>query len=1354
MLDGTDLLARNKNGESALHVSSRRAKHDVILSLAQAKADVLALDKDGNSALDVANNSICRSLLKLIGSDQWSPIMLATEQGLERLRKYLKFRDAKRCVGNKTPFTQWVLQDFGKRIRTTYFHWAWGPCDESSISVVSNGLRAVKTSGSPDFSCALGTCVFQGGIQCWAISVGNVQSMWLGIARGVNLERGLQSSPELCECDYLLAFGSEGNDAVIITNGTKPSFDNYTNLRYSSGQMVEFELDMSVHTLQIKVDGMVKIFARDIDDYDVRPYICMGFEGESAALLFMSETVPADQSPFDHLSTNARDIALDNQVWTPDMDSTIGLYSGRNQAVHDFSEDELRDLDSYLEGKNFPKQNFTLEIIAGRWNVLRAIETLGIESTCVMINSAGIPMESRAERKELVLYCGCVSGQENIEEGSFMLGDLVDGLYRNGNWYPAKIASINPNGTYQLSWDDGDTQDRVKTSQQIRLRNARKPKENVVCSLEGRQCAFCKFAQKYPEKTLADSKNFEFYRKIWGLTVNSVESAIQTGIDINARNRLGRTALHFASENGDDESVLELLKAGADPNILDWEKLSILDVAANINTVGLLKMAGADGWTALMVASEQGKEKVDEYFNLRDVVLSIYKQIPFPGWFEEKYRRSLKSTYMNWYWGFADKRNLSIECNGLVVRRVGDTHEFSGAVGNCSFADGIHRWSMRVKNVNIMWVGISRGIEETAEGIESAPGDFGEYVLAFCSDGSDPIIRGEQPKFQRIARVSSDDSKSSSSHKSDSESKEDESVNEEMQEEEETDSPECAFEDVEDDGGNEEDSEVPAYGISFNSGQIVILELNLIEHTLKVWVNDRLRAMVREIKESDVRPYMCIGGADSVDLMELVDISPVHENSNQFSSEDFSHAFDNRMWSVSVDNGLKSFSNVLAGQTVSWDDDTLANLSRALFTLSSPELSRKSTGAVAIRLNILAVIQRMHSDLWSANTGIALMYPRAFENLAQLIVQGSDVLTTEIHGQAAIHKAAASCHEEVVTLLFKASADINALDKANRSPLDLAKGKKQKDFLKSLGADGWTPLMIAAVEGTNKVLEYLCYRESLLCTHGKIPFPSRFEDLLLFTREATWTWGQHEKSSMKLDESKTTITKRNSSPDYSCALGSEVLENGVHTWAILVQHVDSMWLGIAQGSEDDLDCLESQPDNYTAGALIAFHHSGGEPIVIGCSPEFLNPKAADHALEVGSELAHSEEDKENREESEGSDQEEEGEEDEEDEDDQSEECNVSFNSGQIVEFTLDTFRRSLTVTVDGTIVGMARNIEVMGFRPYVCMDYSETATLMRRSWRAVSDSEETISTEHRKLAMDNSLWAEEMDRILKQYAEG
>ena len=71
----------------------------------------------------------------------------------------------------------------------------------------------------------------------------------------------------------------------------------------------------------------------------------------------------------------------------------------------------------------------------------------------------------------------------------------------------------------------------------------------------------------------------------------------QPSIEVNERDHMGLTALHWAVQQGDEDSTLVLLKLGADPNTVDGNGLTSLHWAAyagNPSCITQLLEAGAD----------------------------------------------------------------------------------------------------------------------------------------------------------------------------------------------------------------------------------------------------------------------------------------------------------------------------------------------------------------------------------------------------------------------------------------------------------------------------------------------------------------------------------------------------------------------------------------------------------------------------------------------------------------------------------------------------------------------------------------------------------------------------------------
>ena len=304
----------------------------------------------------------------------------------------------------------------------------------------------------------------------------------------------------------------------------------------------------------------------------------------------------------------------------------------------------------------------------------------------------------------------------------------------------------------------------------------------------------------------------------------------------------------------------------------------------------------------------------------------------------------------------------------------------------------------------------------------------------------------------------------------------------------------------------------------------------------------------------------------------------------------------------------------------------------------------------------------------------------------------------DLRGRSGLHHATEKGHPDVVRVLIKARADLNAEDRKGLTPLDVSQNVECSDALKCAGADGWTPLLLAAEKGGAKLENYFRFREVLLSIENQRPFAQWFVDMVSRSarlKAVTWVWGAFEPSSITMSADKLTVKRSNTSPAYSCVLGSRAFDEGVHIWSVLVENVSQMYVGIARGVEE-AGGLGSYPGN--AGKyMIAFDNSFSDPITIGRSPYIQRISQ------------------------------------------------MSFDSGQVIEFELDTSEHRLKIGVGGRTALIATNIEDKGTFPYVCFASEESATLVSRCKSVLVGP---VAADNGQLAFNNCIWTQQMDATL------
>jgi hypothetical protein len=250
--------------------------------------------------------------------------------------------------------------------------WTWGPCEPNNIMILDNGLTAKNRSGSgPDYSCALGNETFFRGVHTWEIEVQNVNSMWLGISRGVQEAGGLGNSPGQ-HGEFQLYFGSGGGWGH---RGSTPNVETISSGNFGSGQKVKLVLDIGAKSLTMSVNGDVKYICHDVDcAAGVVPYMCSDYT-ESATIISRSSTLA--QSPI-----------LSMDMLVSKTHAVLPILRGDSNAGKSSLEDFLGDLE------------FNPEIIA---TTLQKLQDGGItvEELCSAsfngdrLKSAGVPLGPR-----------------------------------------------------------------------------------------------------------------------------------------------------------------------------------------------------------------------------------------------------------------------------------------------------------------------------------------------------------------------------------------------------------------------------------------------------------------------------------------------------------------------------------------------------------------------------------------------------------------------------------------------------------------------------------------------------------------------------------------------------------------------------------------------------------------------------------------------------------------------------------------------------------------------------------------------------------------------------------------------
>ena len=87
---------------------------------------------------------------------------------------------------------------------------------------------------------------------------------------------------------------------------------------FSSGQVIELELDTNEHRLKISIDRRLVLIASNIEDKGTYPFVCLAYE-ESATLESRYKKLPQLNS----VAADNRKLGFNNLIWTKETDATL-----------------------------------------------------------------------------------------------------------------------------------------------------------------------------------------------------------------------------------------------------------------------------------------------------------------------------------------------------------------------------------------------------------------------------------------------------------------------------------------------------------------------------------------------------------------------------------------------------------------------------------------------------------------------------------------------------------------------------------------------------------------------------------------------------------------------------------------------------------------------------------------------------------------------------------------------------------------------------------------------------------------------------------------------------------------------
>jgi ankyrin repeat protein len=890
--NGADVINEHEDllGQTALHAAAISGKIATLRVLINAKADVNHKDKLGKSVLAYSRDECCNYLLKMMGADNWNPLMLATTHGTGQVEQYLRLREVVLCASVDSPMPAWLNHErkfYSSLKKLEKNHWTWGLHD-SKTGVVdkdkcffSKKERKEQKEQQDSYSCVLGSLDLGKGVHTWELTFRNVDKtrlIYAGIARGVDEKQGLNwqlpSMPgTYCEniavIDQTGAFihsaqqkvGSHTADrgAPLPSAGSHDDLQSTTKVPhcesiipkagFASEQILEFELDTFKKMLKMKVDNMLVAVVYDVDANEVRPYVCISKSETVQLLSRVSRVVCESQTkgcesykPTDDLLQGEDGTIKSNRMSKSLVDMTEGSDKMFKILSRQITEEPVLDIitnhiisGSDINGKN-NEQYSVLHIAASLGNAV---------VVCTLLKARAKP-DGFTEGQTSCLHLAAACGDRDT------LLELLN----------AKTSAEARDAEQRTPLHMAAS---ARNQDAIRLLITFKANFKTKCSKGTTPLDACK-QNKFTEVSEVLIQMEEGWTPLMlamsesSNSVSRITALISEGEDVNGSNSKGQTSLHIASKLGHfeaiklliaahsnmeakdhemktplhlaaaagrDKAVLALVRAKAKVDASDNSKKTLLD-AAKGDCKLILQMAGANEWTPLMVALKTGN--LEEYLGFRDLILSMKEERCFQNWFIDDVR----------YYS-----NCSMHPAGWTFDRFdperSEKHDgqlYSYMLGSEDLVDGVHTWAMEVNFFGSMWVGIGKNVQ--AQNILGRAGIVGpdSCTLAFPSFGGNVIKLGHKAAVTRVNRILN----------------------------------------------------------GFRSGDSIKLELDTHRHKLKMSINGVLAftALDVQVEEAGARPLVIMDRGTSV----LVDKSLSKRScfTSEISTEDQEKEFDNSIW--------------------------------------------------------------------------------------------------------------------------------------------------------------------------------------------------------------------------------------------------------------------------------------------------------------------------------------------------------------------------------------------------------------------------------------------------------------------------